>query len=122
MIEQPPIEQITRKIVEAFHPARIVLFGSRARGDARPDSDVDLMVEMETDMRPIERMRSIYQLFHPRRWSMDVVVWTPQEVTEQRQYRNSLMRKIEQEGRVLYEQGDRKGVISHFHPILHCPS
>ena len=45
MIE-PPIEEIARKIVEAFRPRRIVMFGSRARGDSRPDSDLDLMVEM----------------------------------------------------------------------------
>lgn len=101
---QPPIDEIARKIVEAFRPRRIVMFGSRARGDTRPDSDLDLMVEMETDDSPAQRVRAIDALFGLRRWAMDLVVYTPQEVAEQRQYRNSLIRVIESEGKVLYEQ------------------
>ena len=104
MVCEPPLEQITRTIVEALHPRRIVLFGSRARGEARPDSDVDLMIEMESDLRPLERMRRVYQLFGMRPWSMDVVVYTPEEIRQRRAYRNSLVSQIEREGRVLYEQ------------------
>ena len=100
----PPIDDIVRRIVEAFRPRRIVLFGSRSRGVARPDSDVDLMIEMDTRLGPLERAQRIYSLFGPRRWSMDVVVYTPAEVTARRQQRNSLLRTIEAEGRVLYEQ------------------
>ena len=103
MIE-PPIQEIVRRIVERFRPQRIVMFGSRARGDTRPDSDLDLMVEMETDDPPAERVRTIDALFGLRRWAMDLVVYTPEEVEQQRQYRNALIRVIESEGRVLYEQ------------------
>ncbi len=103
MIE-PPIQEIVRRIAEAFQPRRIVVFGSRARGDARPDSDLDLMVEMETSDPPAERIRAIDALFGLHRWAMDLIVYTPQEVQQQRQYRNSLIRGIESEGKVLYEQ------------------
>lgn len=103
MIE-PPIQEIVRRIAEAFQPRRIVVFGSRARGDARPDSDLDLMVEMETSDPPVERIRAIDALFGLHRWAMDLIVYTPQEVRQQRQYRNSLIRGIESEGKVLYEQ------------------
>ena len=103
MIE-PPIDEVVRKIVEAFRPRRIVMFGSRARGDTRTDSDLDLMVEMETADPPAQRARVIDALFGLRRWAMDLVVYTPVEVQEQRQYRNSLIRAIEAEGKVLYEQ------------------
>jgi len=101
---EPPIDEIARRIVEAFRPRRIVMFGSRARGDTHPDSDLDLMVEMETDDTPAQRARAIDALFGLRRWAMDLVVYTPREVEQQRQYRNSLIRMIEAEGRVLYEQ------------------
>lgn len=101
---EPPIEEIARKIVEAFRPRRIVMFGSRARGDTGPDSDLDLMVEMETQDPPAQRARVIDGLFGLRRWAMDLVVYTPEEVERERQYRNSLIRVIESEGRVLYEQ------------------
>ena len=100
----PPIEEIARRIAEAFRPRRIVMFGSRARGDTHPDSDLDLMVEMETHDPPAQRVRVIQALFGLRSWAMDLVVYTPQEVEQQRQYRNSLIRVIESEGKVLYEQ------------------
>ena len=104
MTEMPSSSEIAQRIVEALHPRRVVLFGSRARGDAGVDSDFDLMVETDSDLRPHERARQIYGLFGPRRWSMDVVVYTPGEVLAQRQFRNSLIRSIEREGQVLYEQ------------------
>ena len=102
--EQPPVEEITRRIVEAFRPHRILLFGSRARGGARIDSDVDLMIEMESNESPPRRAMAIDALFGIRRWAMDVFVYTPEEVREQRKYRNSLVRQIENEGKVLYER------------------
>ncbi len=103
-MNEPPIEEIAGRIAEAFRPRRIVMFGSRARGDTRPDSDLDLMVEMETHEPPAQRMRTISALFGLHRWAMDLIVYTPQEIQEQRQYRNSLVRVIESEGKVLYEQ------------------
>ena len=83
MIE-PPIGEIARKIAEAFRPRRIVMFGSRAKGNTSADSDLDLMVEMETQEPPAERARMIDALFGLRRWAMDLVVYTPEEVEEQR--------------------------------------
>jgi predicted nucleotidyltransferase len=103
-LESPPLDRIISAIVEAFHPRRIVMFGSRARGDARPDSDLDLMVEMETSLSPPRRAMAIDALFGLRGWAMDVLVYTPAEVEEQRHFRNSLVRVIEAEGKVLYEQ------------------
>ena len=47
MTNTETLEQITRRIVEGFHPQRLILFGSRARGDERRDSDVDLLVEFQ---------------------------------------------------------------------------
>lgn len=104
MVQLPDSSQIAQRIVEAFHPRRVVLFGSRARGQATPDSDFDFMIEMDSDLPPRERAQAVYRLFGPRRWSMDVLVYTPQEIAAQRQFRNSLIHAIEREGQVLYEQ------------------
>lgn len=104
VMTEAPVDQIVRNIVNAMAPRRIVLFGSRARGDHRADSDVDLLIEMETDLRPLERMRRVYEACRDRTLPLDVVVYTPAEFAVQRTYRNSLAREVEREGRVLYEQ------------------
>jgi uncharacterized protein len=104
MRSEPSLDQITDKIVKAFGPRRIVLFGSKARGDSGAESDIDLLIEMETDLSAAERIRAVDRLFTPRTWPLDVVVFTPEEAASQRGSRNSLDRAAEREGRVLYER------------------
>ncbi|OAN44907.1 nucleotidyltransferase family protein [Magnetospirillum moscoviense] len=45
-------DQLLNQVVSVFHPRRVILFGSRARGDARLDSDIDLVVELDNDAPP----------------------------------------------------------------------
>lgn len=104
MTGEPSLDQITDQIVKAFGPRRIVLFGSKARGDSSADSDFDLLIEMETDLKAADRIRALDRLFTPRTWPLDVVVFTPEEAAIQRASRNSLVRTAEREGRVLYER------------------
>jgi predicted nucleotidyltransferase len=110
-LERPPvdealIQEVVRKIVTAFNPHRIILFGSRARGDQRGDSDIDLFVEMETDLHPIKRRTQIRELFERQWWGMDLIVKTPDEVRRERDSLISLVSDIESEGKVLYERSD----------------
>ena len=98
------LRDVTERIVDQFHPRRVVLFGSHARGGAGRDSDLDLFVEMETDARPPERAARVAALFGLRRWSLDVVVYTPQEVERLRGVRGTLLSQIEADGQVLYER------------------
>jgi uncharacterized protein len=104
IVFNPPIDEITKKIVATFHPRRVVLFGSRGRGDHRADSDVDLLIEMESDLPPRERAMRVDALFWDRLWPMDVVVYTPEEADRLRHSRNSLVGIAEREGKVLYER------------------
>jgi predicted nucleotidyltransferase len=101
---EPPVNEIVAKIVDAFHPRRIVVFGSRARGEADPESDLDLLVEMETDKPPRDRIRAVDALFARRRWSMDLLVYTPEEVRRFRDTVGTVLYTIEREGKVLYER------------------
>jgi predicted nucleotidyltransferase len=48
----PMLAEIVRRLVEAYHPERIYLFGSHARGEAGPDSDYDLMVVVSEKAPP----------------------------------------------------------------------
>lgn len=103
-VDEASIRIIVQKIVEAFHPVRIILFGSRARGDHRPDSDLDLLIEMETQDPPLERRVKVRRLFRPSPCGMDILVYTPAEVAARRNSLASLVPMIEKEGKVLYEQ------------------
>jgi predicted nucleotidyltransferase len=94
------LEEITRRIVDHFDPEKIVLFGSRSTGSSRTDSDVDLLVIMDTSESPIQRAIEVKRASRPRFVSMDVLVKTPEEV-EARLERGSFF--LEQ-GKVLYER------------------
>jgi HEPN domain-containing protein/predicted nucleotidyltransferase len=104
--EDQVLERITRTIVEHLRPRRILLFGSRARGNAAPDSDYDIMVEMETDLGSSQRARSVYELFPRGEWSMDVLVYTPDEVRRKKDDVGTVVYDIVREGRVLYCRPD----------------
>ncbi len=105
------IEHITQTIVEHCNPRRIILFGSHARGNAGPDSDLDIFVEMETRRNPYARAIVIDSLFDMRDWPMDIIVYTPEEVKRWTGQVGTMLHVIEQEGRVLYEC-DTSPVIS----------
>src|SRR4051812_28363195 len=62
-------------IALAFHPERIILFGSRANGAATSDSDIDLMVIMETPLRPVDQAVCIRQALDLRpSFPLDILV------------------------------------------------
>ena len=103
MEQRELLEHVTRTIVEKFHPHRVILFGSRARGDARPDSDIDLLIEMETTQTPPERAIEISAAFGLRPWPLDVLVYTPEEVKRLHGVAGTLLSVIEREGKILYE-------------------
>lgn len=90
-----------RRIAREFHPERIILFGSHARGTARPDSDVDLLVIARTK-RPIALAGRIL-------WSIecqfpaDVLVRTPRELQRALDDGDSFIAEIVSTGEVLYD-------------------
>jgi len=98
------LRQIVERILSAGSPQRIVLFGSRARGTARPDSDLDLLIIEESALprykRPARYLRALLGLFPAK----DVVVWTPQEVQAWQQVSNSFIAAALREGQTLYER------------------
>ncbi|WHZ27537.1 MAG: hypothetical protein OJF51_002334 [Nitrospira sp.] len=104
MTQAALLEHVTKTIVERFRPRRIMVFGSYARGEAGPDSDLDLFIEMDTPHRPPDRAIAISEVFGLRPWPMDIVVYTPEEVRRLRNINGTLLSVIEKEGKVLYEQ------------------
>ena len=107
--ENPPVteellREMTRRIREAGDPHQIILFGSHARQEAGPYSDLDLLV-IEDSGRSRREASVAYRMAllgsYP---SKDVVVRTPEEIEARRGRTGSFERQVMQEGRVLYER------------------
>lgn len=104
LVTESLLQEITTRIVDVFDPEKVILFGSYATGSSHSDSDVDLLVVMETEATPIQRAVAVKRACRPRFVAMDVLVKTPEEVTTQLQRGNFLLRQILNEGKVLYER------------------
>jgi predicted nucleotidyltransferase len=85
VLDYPPVtdetlQEVVRRILAVGSPIRIVLFGSRARGQASPSSDLDILIVEESDLPRYKRaaryLRALVGVFPAK----DVVVWTPEEV------------------------------------------
>jgi predicted nucleotidyltransferase len=97
------MEEIVRRIVATAHPHKIILFGSRARGDARPDSDIDLLVIADSTEPRYRRAAPLYGVLSDILAPMDILVYTPEEVKEWSEVRQAFVTTAIREGRVLYE-------------------
>ena len=102
MTSESEIQALADKIAHEFHPQKIILFGSHARGDARPDSDVDLLVIMDSDQHPARTAAEVTYRVHPRRYPLDLIVRSPETVRARLQMNDWFMRDVMREGRVLY--------------------
>jgi predicted nucleotidyltransferase len=102
-VEDPVLAEIVWRLVTAFQPWRIYLFGSKARGQPGPDSDYDLMVIVPDDA-PLERQRSrlAYRALRGTGAAADVLVWTREAFESRLHLRASLPAAIVSEGRLLY--------------------
>lgn len=93
---------VRTRLVNAIHPHRIVVFGTRAKGEARADSDLDLMIVADIAGSLGERSRKIRTHLMDVPVPIDLVVYTPKEYTRLRRWRSSIAGIADREGRVLY--------------------
>lgn len=102
MISDPMIERAIQAIAEAIHPQRIILFGSRARGTARPDSDLDLVIIYGGEKSKRQIKLDIHRLLEPASFPLDLFVLSPEEMRRQRHVANTLAREISERGITVY--------------------
>jgi predicted nucleotidyltransferase len=102
------IQEMVDRIVKQFDPEKIILFGSHARGDAGPDSDVDLLVVMPVAGSKREKQLEIRAVLHGIQLAKDIIVSRPEDF----EWRKDIVGTIEypavKEGQVLYAR-DREG-------------
>ena len=103
MVQMTAIVDLAKRIAELYKPERIILFGSRARGTARNDSDVDLLVVMSYRGRELTKAVEILMRTNPG-FAVDVLVRRPGEVRRAYREFDPLIRDAFDEGKVLYEQ------------------
>jgi predicted nucleotidyltransferase len=99
---QEQIDRMVRRIVKKFAPERIILFGSQARSDAGPDSDVDLLVVMPVDGSRYEKGLEISLTLPRGPAPVDVIVTTPEEFAWRKDVAGTIEWSATREGKVLY--------------------
>jgi len=104
VVTESLLAEIVRLIVSAGSPLKVVLFGSRARAEHRPDSDIDLLVVEESVLPRYKRSPRYYRATRGTFPAREIVVWTPEEIREWESVPNHFVTTALREGRVLYER------------------
>jgi uncharacterized protein len=95
------IEDVVSQIAARFHPESITLFGSYAYGEPGPESDVDLLVVMETQLSGARQAVQILQSIQYR-FGLDLIVYTPQNLATRLAWGDPFLKEIAGQGKVLY--------------------
>lgn len=97
------LNEIARRIAETMHPEKIILFGSHAWGKPGESSDIDLFIIVpHSDQPSYRRARDVYRCLRGIGAPVDAIIQTHDEVERNRTVKTSLVRKVLEEGRVLY--------------------
>lgn len=98
------VEAVLQRLIDAYDPERVILFGSHATGAAERESDIDLLIVKETDRRPTDRRIEVERLLFDRRIPLDILVYTPQELRDLYAAGSPFVEDVIETGRVLYKR------------------
>jgi predicted nucleotidyltransferase len=98
------IEIMVDRIVRDFRPVQLILFGSHARGEAHPKSDIDLLVVMPQATNTRQVSVAIRRALADLPVCKDIIVTTPEDVARRGNLVGSVLRPALREGKVLYER------------------
>lgn len=96
------LKEVVRRIIEAAHPLRIILFGSAARGEMGPDSDLDLLVVMPDGIHHRQVARTVYMALSGLSISKDIIVVTEGDIQNYGQNPSLIIAPALADGKELY--------------------
>lgn len=103
MVDERHIADLSERIVREFQPDRIILFGSYAYGEPRPDSDVDLLVVLPFEGKGFRKSLEILNRVSPD-FSVDLLARRPEDTARRYAEGDPLIREALDRGKVLYER------------------
>ena len=103
MISNELTNSITRRLVDGFHPEKIILFGSQARGTADERSDIDILVICNFNGKRRQLMLEMDRSLTGLKLARDILILTPDEFERDRYIPGTIARPAWLEGKVLYE-------------------
>lgn len=112
MFDYSRVDETVERIVEEFSPEKIIVFGSAARHEADENSDLDILVVMDTDEPPYLRAVPIHLAVAGIRVPKDILVMTPEEFERCKDDRCSFVYGILRSGVLVYDQDHQEGVAS----------
>jgi len=103
-LDQVVMDQVIQRLIAAADPEKIILFGSRARGSARPDSDLDLLLIAKGPGPSRELEVRAYASLRGRAVPVDILCYTPEQVEQWSAAPNHVIARAVREGQLLYEK------------------
>lgn len=104
MINNELTNNITRRLVDGFHPEKIILFGSQARDTADERSDVDILVICPFKGKRRHLTVEMDEALDDLEYAFDIVILTPEEFQRDSHIPGTIGRYAQLEGRILYAQ------------------
>ncbi|MDO8548620.1 MAG: nucleotidyltransferase domain-containing protein [Ignavibacteria bacterium] len=98
------LKEIQKVIVSAVDPEKIYLFGSRSNGNFKDKSDYDILVVKKTNVPKYKLLVKIYKSFKIRDFSLDILMFTPEEIEEWRSVSSSFIHHVLKTGKLVYER------------------
>ena len=105
MASRTDIEKLVAAIAREFQPQRIILFGSYAYGQPRPDSDVDLLVIKPVADSPAREALRILERLKPR-FGVDLMVRSQEDLRQRLAWNDPFLHEVTRQGKTLYDTAD----------------